>query len=416
MSDDKKATNVEYEEFVNEAWLTYEAVEPLTAEQLAAVAGIDDDIWTMVEQKPNVWSVGRKNKQTDLTWTHGVMHGHVFDDGKIHKEYMYQMKARFVRREPLKVLPVLEPVIFNTRMRGRKLAPKKDKAVVHMLFITDPHFGFLIKRFEKPQTFHSRRFLSDLLLLCKYLDIDYVVWGGDILDLTDFSRWPTTPEIINNTQIGAIEASWVLNQFLLITGAKQRIIEGNHDIRMPAATAQNFSAAYELKPVYDMEGPALLSVPRLLGIDKDPFFEWYSGYPDSRWDYGDVRFEHGGPKVPNVSGATVTKLLKEIIKTTIFGHIHRPERAEKHVDGVDGPIIAATPGCACRKETVPGAGLKRNWGIGAFYMTFAGGVLKNLEHIQHERGETYFRGERYEGHDYIQLMEKDIPEKYMSAL
>jgi hypothetical protein len=415
MSKDKKATNVELDEFVNEAWVKYEAPLPLTAEELAAIAGIDSDVWILAEQKPNAWMMGRSDKTVDLEIVDGRMTGSVYDSGGWNKAYMYQMKARFVRRVPIEVHPVFQPIIFNTRRHGRKLVPKKDKGVTRILHITDPHFGFLVKPFEKPKTFHSRKFLSDLLLLCRHLHIDYLVWGGDILDLTDFSRWPTKPDIINNTQIAAIEAAWVINQFGLLVG-KQKIIEGNHDIRMPNATAQNFSAAYELKPVYDLEGPALLSVPRILGFDTNGDIDWYPGYPDSMWSFGDVDFEHGGPPAPSQSGATVTKYLKEIVRTTIFGHIHRAERAEKHIKGVEGPIIAATPGCACRKETTPGAGLKRNWGIGAFYMTFVDGLLTNLEPIQHERGQTYFRGERYAGPDYTEFMEKDIPEKYMRAL
>lgn len=409
-----KVDDITFEENGNEAWLKYKAAEPLTVEELAEIAGIDLNVWEPVQQEPNAWTMGRKNKKVSMEWIEGKANGHVEDDGTIHKTYMYQMKAKFERIERVAVSPVIKPIIVSSKARFAKAkkTPKTNKT--HMLFVTDPHFGFRTRLFMEPETFHSRPFLSDLFAVIKSLKLDYVIWGGDTLDLADFSKFPKNPTIINNTQIAAVEAAWVINQFGMYA-PRQKIIEGNHDIRMPKATADNFAAAYQLKPAHELEGPALLSLPRLLGLDVMPGVDWYPGWPDASWEFGDAIFEHGDA-LSGIPGATVGKVLKDAVKSTIFGHVHRAERATKHVKGMADPIIAATPGGACRKETVPGATLKRNWSIGAFYLTFVDGKLKEPEHISHENGETYFRGERYHGEDYILRMGKEMPEKYMRAL
>lgn len=411
MSNSKK--NYEFVEDGNIAWIKYNAVEPLSAEELAVIAGIDLDIWALVEQQPNVWSMGRKNKKVNLEWTNGRADGTVLDTGGFNKTYMYQMKATFVRKEPVAIKPVLRPVSVIVRERKSKSKPRKDRNVSHILFITDPHFGFLVHPFEKPITFHSRPFLSDLFELAKTLPLTGVVWGGDTLDLADFSKFPKKPEVIYKTQIAAIEASWVLNLFAALCGFSV-VLEGNHDIRLPNAMAANLSAGYGLKPTDDLDGDFLMSVPRLLGLTTSKNISWAGGYPDERFTYGDVDFKHGN-RVLNASGGTVTALLKTLYRSTLFGHIHRPERAERNVEGL-GRILVGTPGCACRKGYAPGSKQSDNWGIGAYYITFVDGKWVNCEHIQHHEGETYFRGERWKGIDYIQMMEKDIPEKFMRAL
>lgn len=399
----------------NEAILKYKAALPLTPEEAAIIGGVDLDIWEIDTPRINMWQMGRKDKHVNVTWKKGVMTGHVEDTGGIHKEYLYQVEVKFTRKQRIAVGAVLEPVIIRsrkTKLRKKQVSNNKGE-VVQAIFITDPHFGFRIDPFSAPIAFHNRIFLSDLLAIATTLGVDYIIWGGDILDLADFSRFPTEPAIVQKTQLAGIEAAWLLNRFSSVVHEGQKVIEGNHDIRMPKAMLKNFSEAFELRPVHDLDGERMISVPRFLGFDQRDDIEWIGDYPNGCFDLGDGRFMHGDIARKG-SFATVQTIIREVAKTTYFGHIHRYEKASRWVDGIDQLIEVGCPGCACLREYTPGSKKNANWNNGAFVITMKDGVLQPAEDILHRNGETYFRGVRYKGDNYLEEMVEEIPEKYLT--
>lgn len=406
---------VSFEENGNEAWLKYKSAEPLTPQEAMAIAGVDPDIWEMERPEINLWQMGRKDRQVDLRYNNGAATGFVKDSGKLFKTYLYQVKVKLTKKQRIPVIPVIEPVqiLQKAELRKSEVLDSQDNAT-RVLFLTDPHFGFSVKPFEVAEPFHNRIFLSDLLaILIDLYFVDYVVWGGDILDLAEFSKFPTAPNIIQKTQIAGIEAAWLINQFGKKT--KQQIfIEGNHDIRLKTAMAANFSAAYELRPVHELESDALLSVPRFLGFDKNPAVTWVDDYPNGFYDIDDSRFEHGHIAKSD-SGATVTALSKQRMRSVFFGHIHRYESISKITE--DGTMVyTATPGCACRRGYTPGSTRFSNWSNGAFVLTFVNGVVQPPELISHIDGKTYFRGNQYRGSDYLKHMKDELDSKYLSFL
>lgn len=397
----------------NEAILKYRAAEPLTIEDLLVIGGVDTDIWIVDKHRINAWQMGRSKKKVDLSWEDGAQSGYVQDDGTIHKEYLYQIEVKLTRRERVPVLPTLQPVEIINNIEFKKIRKSEGADVKRVIFVTDPHFGFSTPQFETPRPFHHRRFLSDLMCVAVSVRPDYVVWGGDILDLAEFSKYPKRPDLIQKTQIAAVEAAWVINQFGELVTKGQVVIEGNHDARLGAAVAQNLSAAYELRPVHDLGGESLLSLPRLLGIDQRDDIQWIGDYPNGYFELGDVRFEHGN-KVSSPSGGTVGALMKSREYSTFFGHIHRHEIGSRRRE--DGTLqVIGCPGCACHVELVPGADRFVTWSTGAFLLSFDKGRLIQVEDIQHRYGKTYFRGAEYLGPAYHEVMKKQLP-KTMSWL
>lgn len=400
----------------NEARVKYDAGLPLSPEEAVAVAKVDLDIWIPYKLRVNMWQIGRKKKTVDLDIVDGVMTGLIEDHGEIHKEYLYQIEVRLERRERIAIKPVIQPIQItnNVVVPNRKESLSQEFEKQSILFITDTHFGFRTERFEKPVAFHNRVFLSDLLYISKILKPTITIWGGDTLDLAGFSKFPNDPSTIYNTQIAALEAAWLINQFGMNT-LEQKVIEGNHDVRMPKAVSMNFAAAYQLKPVHDLEGEPLISVPRLLGFEQSENIKWYGGYPNNFVRVGEVNFEHGNI-ARDVSGATASSMIKKRNRTTFFGHIHRYESVSKNTDDGVGYITMATPGCACRWPETPGSTIYSNWTNGAFLITLRNGTVSSIEHILHDRGLTFFRGDIYQGEEYIRHMGNDIPEKFMDAL
>lgn len=405
--------DIEFTESGNEAVLKFVSGDPLTAQEAVALAGVDLDIWSIESHRVNMWQMGRKDREVALSFDEGVASGYVKDTGEIKKTYLYQIEVKLTRKQRLSVELVLSPVQIKNHQRPIKGAVKKPKGSTSIIFVTDPHFGFSTKPFEKPEPYHDRLFLSNLLAIARRVEPDYFVWGGDILDLAEFSRWPKKPEVVFNTQIAAIEAAWLLNQFALVSQRPMVILEGNHDLRLPASMVQHLSSAYELRPVHDLAGESLMSVPRLLGFENRDDILWVAGYPNNFYQIGEVYFEHGSV-AKSGPGATAAALAKSRIHNTIFGHIHRHEKVR--VRREDGRVTTmASPGCACRWQYVPGASRFSDWTQGAFLITLQEGKLMSIEDINHVQEETYFRGERFVGRDYSVGMLNEIPAPFKEA-
>jgi hypothetical protein len=417
-----EANKVEFKETGNEAMLKFNSAKPLTAEEAAKVAGVDLTVWKIESQNVNMWQMGRKDREMDVSYEAGAATGHIKDTGQIKKTYLYQITVKLTRRKRIAVHAVLEPIQVNMASTPdgsptwvqsvlQSQSPKpKNKEKETVLFIADPHFGFE-ETFEGMEPFHLRTFLSDLLTIGEAYQPDYVVWNGDLLDLADFSTFPTNPQIVHKTQLAAIEASYVLGRFGQ-WGANQVLIEGNHEVRLGKSMQKNLTSAYGLRPALDLEGESLLSVPRLLGL-KDLGVTWVGDYPDGYFQVGEARFSHGSI-VRQGLGKTIGAVSDKSVVSNFFGHIHRYEAGTRRVDGVDGLIWSASPGCACSLKLTPGVKRVSNWSNGAFFISLVNGKIRNVDHILHTQdGETFFRGQRWaRTESYLDEFLHSIPKSY----
>ena len=398
-----------FKESGNEATLRFNAGEPLTAGQALEVAGIDTDEWRIVDQSVNMWQVGRKDKRVNLKWVDGKVDGTVDDTGKIHKTYLYQITVKLTRINRVAVKAILTPIQFKVSKPALPELAGKEKPTT-ILFIADPHFGF-VKSWEQLHPMHHRPFLSSLLSIAATVKPDITVWNGDALDLADFSTFNTPPDLLQQTQLAGIELAWLLSQFRQHTG-RQVLMEGNHEKRLEKYIAKNFAAAYQLKPVHELSGPPLMSVSRFLGLDSLDT-EWIGDYPSGSFKFGSARFYHGNT-VRKGSAKTVSAEAVEATSSRFFGHIHRYELAQKFVEDSGEDIWIGSPGCACDKRWVPGANLGHNWQLGAFLIHFnSAGRVANVETIKAElEGPTWFRGGTIAESSYFDRFFESLPDEF----
>jgi hypothetical protein len=402
---------VDFKKRGNEATLKYKAAEPLSSKEACEIAGVDLEEWRIVDQRVNMWQMGRKAKKVDLNWVDGSATGYVKDTGEIHKTYLYQVEVKLTRRNRVAVKPAITPIKFETPYPFATQAHPQNRPEETILHITDPHFGFIRQLDGELEPIHDRIFLASLLRVAELVKVDNVVWGGDMFDLADFSSFDSEPGLLYNVQLSALELAWVLAQFRHRTD-RQIILEGNHDERMQRALVKNLKSAYQLKPVHELDGHPLLSIPRLLDLDSLDT-EWIDGWPNNYINIGQVRFEHGNT-VRSGSGRTASSEVVESTFSKFFGHIHRHELVQKWLPDQERSIYVGTPGCACRREFTPGSSLKSNWQKGAFLIHLRDGVVDAVEHIPaDELGAVTFRGVKFSV-DYMSDFIDFVPSEFTS--
>lgn len=410
IGSDSQKNGLTFDEDGNEATLKFRGAEPLSKDEVLALAKVDTNEWKVTDTRFNLWQVGRKHTIKDLRIKSGTMSGSIMDDGEIKKEYLYQIEVKLTRIKRIAVKPVIKPVEVNFTSRSYSVS-KRHCVFKSILFVTDPHFGFRRQLDGELTPMHHRKFLSGVLGVAAMTRPDVVLWAGDMLDMADFSSFKTEPELLFNVQLAGIETSWLLSQFGE-TCDRQIVLEGNHDERLNRALIQNMKSAYQIRPVDELDGPPLMSVPRFLGLSGLDI-EWVGGYPDSQVRIGSIKFMHG--KIARKGSAkTVGAMIDSAACSKIFGHIHRYELASKYIADTDEEVFVGSPGCACERTQVPGAGLEANWQLGAFFITiFNDGSVANIEHIRGDKyGEVLFRGEHIVTDNYFADFIEHIPEEY----
>ena len=116
---------------------------------------------------------------------------------------------------------------------------------------------------------------------------------------------------------------------------------------MVGLTIDNAQAAFGLKQANAPDGWPVMSVPHLCRLDEHGI-EYRSGYPaNEAWINDRLRVIHGTKVVSN--GSTAHRYLAHERVSTIYGHVHRHEWAERTRATREGPrtILAMSPGCLC---------------------------------------------------------------------
>ena len=378
-----------WREMGNDAIMSYKAAEPLNAEQVAEISGKDLSEWAIVDQRVNLWQSGRKNKQVDLEWTDGKLSGTVKDDGNFTKTYLYQIDVKFTRKKRVPVKAIIQPIKTPEITSFVPLFNIENK-VERILFITDPHFGFSRSDTGKLNPFHNRRFLYGMLAIADKIKPDAIVWGGDILDLPDFSSFDSDPSIMFNTQISAMEATWFLGQFRYHTKA-QYVLEGNHDERFLREMGKSLKSALQLKPAHDIGSGPLMSIQKLLGLEEIAT-DWFGGYPDNYLRIGPSQFEHGNI-VRTGSGKTVSSMIGDLTVSKFFGHIHRFEIASRWLPDEEKLVFCGTPGWAGNRHNIPGGKRTSNWAVGAFLINQNEHSVTSVNHISAYNNRPILNGE-----------------------
>jgi hypothetical protein len=366
-----------------------------TLAQLIDACDIDLDEWIIERHVVNKWEVGAKGANKEV---------------RVHP--LFQVKVWLVKRVPEMVTPVIQPLSIS--IRAAKIPKtRNDSDRKRAVTLADPHFGFSVDLRTRALTpFHDRRALSVALQIVKDAQPDEVVWKGDINDMAEWSdKFIRGPEFYFTTQPAIIEAAWWIAQFKLAApNAEHTVIGGNHDDRVDKSIMTHLLAAYNLKSADNIDGPAVLSLTGLLGLDSVGV-----NYADGEhWLTDDIRCIHGDI-AKQAPGATARATNDKANETTIFGHIHRTELTTRTIHERNGQrtLTAFCPGCLCRVDGVVPPGRCENWQQGIAVLDYEPQGEPAITPIRIIDGHAYHAGNDYSGDgDIIERLESDTGWKF----
>jgi len=323
-----------------------------TVEQLLDIAGMSPDEWVVTNPKIKKWDVAIKLK--------------VSKDAEVVKVVpSIYIEAHLRAVHPTAFEPVIQPIHIEMP-KMPKVGKQAKGGVKRALIINDPQVGFRrTLHTTELVPFHDRRVLDLALQIAQTEQIDHISFGGDCLDLSEWSdKFMPEPEFYWTTQPAFLEWAWWLTQFRMARPtAEIKMLEGNHDIRLPNLIAKNMRQAYKLRAVDELHLPPALSVERLLALHTLNI-EYINHYPDNGYWLNNNVFIIHGDLVRNNPGDTAKALVNKQAFTTIFGHIHRRESVTRRMKSHNGDIIytAFCPGCVCKIDgTVPGSKSDQQW-------------------------------------------------------
>lgn len=399
----------------NERSVSYVSPDVRTLQDLIRECQIDLSIWHIYKWEANKWPVGAKLAKRRLRWENGqIVEGELDDDGTLTVSPLFQVKAWMVRRQPLPITLAVQPVELHIH-QPKEPTPPPESEIRRALIIPDLQIGFRRDiSTGRLDPFHDRLAMSVVLQVAQGGSFDRVIYLGDLVDATEWTdKFVKEPEFYFTTQPAVIELAWFMGQIRrALPVSRQHALEGNHDARIPVALASHMLAAYQLRPADQLEMPAPLTMPRLLGLPGIGV-EWVGGYPSAevwiterlRCVHGDVaRGKPGGTAAEMVQGA----------RSTIFGHIHRIERATRTEYTGDRlrTVTALSPGCLCRLDgVVPGHRRSQNWQQGFAAVTYTADH-DSIEVVEIRNGKAVFAGRMYSGVNYAEALREDTGQPY----
>jgi hypothetical protein len=218
--------------------------------------------------------------------------------------------------------------------------------------LPDIQIGYYRDNSDELYPTHDEDALAVALELVADAHPDRVVLIGDNLDLPELSRFRLAPTFQRTTQATVDRAGRFAAELRAAVGPDCEIdwIAGNHEERLPNYILDNARAAFGLRRSNTPGSWPVLSVPHLCRLD-DHNIKYVPGWPAQEvWINDRLRVIHGDKVSSN--GSTAHRYLDAERVSTIYGHIHRREWAERTRHSRSGPrtVLAASPGCLCRVD------------------------------------------------------------------
>jgi transcriptional regulator with XRE-family HTH domain len=376
--------------------MTASAVVPRvrSLEDLIEALGVNTDEWEILEYRVHKYDAYRKDTQKDISFENGKISGTYRDNGDLTIEELYSVQAKFARKNPEPLQPVVSPVRVNLGPLPTFERSEADS----VLFVSDLHIGFRRNlRDGRLDPTHDRLAISAVLNLIATLDFDQIIIGGDLLDMAEWSdKYAREPEFYWTTQASLIEMGWLLGQIRSLTDAKVVVLGGNHEERLSGYLLKHAVHAYGI----EVSGKPWHSLDAMLGLSDLGILEVQPPY----W-IGETRFEHG-ETVKSRSGATASNVVENSMVSTVFGHIHRIELAWKTLWGREPKqIFAASSGCLCRVDgAVPAVKAENNWQQGVLILRHNATIPVPVPIVN---GAAYVDGWAYHGSDYVETLRSD---------
>lgn len=217
---------------------------------------------------------------------------------------------------------------------------------MRLAFLSDIHFG------KDDQDLPAFRFAVELVSL---LNVDQVVWGGDIWEQVAVSRYPKGADKVATFQEeieeGIREMEWARE---MLPSQPMILIPGNHEERLPSLLMSQAKALVGLKA---------LSFKSLYGLEALDIQCFGDARPVKR---GHLYLAHGHTFATGGANPAKTALMA-VNCNILFGHVHRFSVAVKN------DLRRKTRGAwsnACLRSLTPGWKLAPEWSQGFTLVDF----------------------------------------------
>lgn len=256
-------------------------------------------------------------------------------DGETEKVPMYAIKMKI---DPVDFEPKWPPITFvGGGKRLPFMPPTHTTAIRKAVILPDPQIPF-----------HDPKALQVALNVAVSIKPDFIIFPGDLLDMSEWSRFTMYPEFRDATMSAITEAYQMLRSLRKqLPNTRIIVMEGNHEQRLPEYILKNNVAAYSLRPASKPKSWPSISVPALCSFD-DIGIEYIPGYPANKfWLNERLQVVHGTKASGRQNEAKM--VVNDERVTTIFTHAHRISSYYKTVEVYGGARTNAAynPGCLC---------------------------------------------------------------------
>jgi len=342
-----------------------------TLEELLSACSVDLNVWTVDTYKCETWE---QNSVTEGIVT------------------LYLVKANLKRIQPR--VPVIHPIILpdvdwdnkyvsNTTPTGRSLV------------IGDAQIGFNSNSDGTWETFHDRRAMDVTLQIIRDNKFDNIIILGDMLDITEASKYAQKPEFARTLQPSINELGLYLTSVRKYAPTSKIVyLNGNHEFRLERSLVESLKYAYGLT-AFNSINP-LLSIKNLLSMDSIGI-EVIEDYPKGVFWINDI------VKVIHGEFVNISKELTTTNTHTIMGHIHRIGTQSRTVFDRSGQyqVSVNSIGCLCKIDgTVPGAVARPDWQNGILEV-FTDKDYVGYNHIHILEGVALYNSKKYSGKDHF---------------
>lgn len=296
-------------------------------------SGIDvDDVGRV--QKVNVWQGFYKDKAGEA---------HTVDMSGI------TLSPKWAEGPAWPVVEPCKPMIVRAPKLG---VVKRPAGFGRAMTLPDIQIGYFVDGSGNLHPTHDEKALSVTLQLVRFIRPDRIILHGDNGDFPELSKYRLMQTFVRTTQATVNRLGLFAAELRAAAGDECVIewLEGNHEARLPNYITDNARAAFGLRRANEPESWPVLSVPNLARLDEHGI-TYLPGYPaNEAWINDRLRVIHGHQVTSN--GSTAHKYLAHERVSTVFGHVHRREWAERTRRTRQGPrtILALSPGCLCRLD------------------------------------------------------------------
>lgn len=190
----------------------------------------------------------------------------------------------------------------------------------------DQHYGFRNTPEGLVPT-HNPEVMDVWLQMMKDVQPDIILFGGDMIDLPELSKYDPDSRHFLDTIQQSIDGLYRYLSRVRADNPNARIVamQGNHENRFNKTMIRNSMPLFGVKPACMPEEFATTSFPFFLRL-KDLEIEYVSGYPAESFQVNDeLRFVHGDMSKPNNA---LAYLQRDGMSTGYF-HDHRTGLARK---------------------------------------------------------------------------------------